>query len=156
MTIDSPIVVLLAVDVAVPAETGDLAVESLTAVRALKTGGVPPPVHGLQVEPVGYPKAASGANDSWNVLGLRWRCGWWLQFRYSVQMFRGLLFLGVGLRVEVGMVVVMVMVVVVRRLGWHAQVAGVLEVARVVVIVVCPVLVATWEEHFQKRLVIIF
>lgn len=78
MSIDSPIVVLLAVDVAVPAETGDLPVEALAAVRALKAGGVPPPVDGLQVEPVGYPKATSGANDSGDVLGLCRRGGWWL------------------------------------------------------------------------------
>lgn len=53
--IDSPIVILLAVNVSVSAEASDFAIESLTAVRALKAGRVPPPVHRLQVKPVGYP-----------------------------------------------------------------------------------------------------
>lgn len=102
--------------------------------RALKAGRVPPPVHRLQVKPVGYPEAASGANHPRNILGLRWRGGWRLQLRDRVQVFRGLLLLRVSLRVQMRVMVVMVVV----RLRRHAQVARVLEVA-----VAVPVLLAT-------------
>lgn len=133
---DSPIIVLLAVNVSVPAETGDFAVEALTAVGALKAGRVPPPVHRLKVKPVGYPEAASGANHPRHIVGLRGWGGRRLQFRDSVQVFGGLLLLRVSLRVQMRVMVVMV---VVGRLRGHAQVAWVLEVAAV------PVLLPTWR-----------
>lgn len=133
---DSPIIVLLAVNVSVPAETGDFAVEALTAVGALKAGRVPPPVHRLKVKPVGYPEAASGANHPRHIVRLRGWGGRRLQFRDSVQVFGGLLLLRVSLRVQMRVMVVMV---VVGRLRGHAQVAWVLEVAAV------PVLLPTWR-----------
>lgn len=121
----SPIIVLLAIDVAVTAEARDLSVETLTAVRALETRGVPPPVNRLKIEPVGYPEAAPCANHPGNVLGLRGRGGRRLELGDGVQVLRRLLLL----RLQMGMMVVMMMMVVVRRLRWHAQVVGVLKVA---------------------------
>lgn len=52
MRVHSPIVVLFAVDVPVPAEAGDLAVEALATVRALEARGVPSPVDGLEIKSV--------------------------------------------------------------------------------------------------------
>lgn len=59
-----PIVVLLAVDVPVASETGDLSVEGCVALAALEAGRVPLPVDRRQVEPVHDPPAASGAVGS--------------------------------------------------------------------------------------------
>lgn len=141
---EHPIIVLLAVNVSVPAETGDFAVEALTAVGALKAGRVPPPVHRLKVKPVGYPEAASGANHPRHIVGLRGWGGRRLQFRDSVQVFGGLLLLRVSLRVQMRVMVVMV---VVGRLRGHAQVAWVLEVAAV------PVLLPTSRGIVVSRVV---
>lgn len=54
-----PIVILLAVDVSVPGEAGDLPVQGVPAVAALQAGRVPPPVHRLQVEPVCDPASTA-------------------------------------------------------------------------------------------------
>jgi len=124
----SPIIVFLAIDVAVTAEARDLPVETLTTVRALETRGVPPPVNRLEIEPVGYPEAAPCANHPGNVLGLRGRGGRRLELGDGVQVLRRRLLL---LRLQMGMMVVMMMMVVVRRLRWHAQVVGVLKVTPV-------------------------
>lgn len=121
----SPIIILLAIDVPVTTEARDLSVETLTAVRALETRGVPPPVDRLKIEPVGYSEATSRTNYPGNVLGLRGRRGRWLELGNSMQVLRrGLLLL----RLQMGMMVVMMMVVVVRGLRWHAQVTRVLKV----------------------------
>lgn len=145
----SPVVILLAVDVAVSAEAGDLAVEALAAVRALEARGVPPPVDGLQVEPVGYPEAAARAHHTRNILGLRGRRGRRFQLRHRVQLLRraGLLLLRV--RMQMGMMVVMMVMVMVRGgLRRHAQIVGVLETSAVV-----PELLPTrWRTNKATRL----
>jgi hypothetical protein len=63
------VVVLFAVDVAVPGEARDLPVEGVPALTALEAGGVPPPVHRLEIEPVGDPEAAAGADGAAAVFG---------------------------------------------------------------------------------------
>lgn len=68
--------------------------------RALEARGVPPPVDGLEIEPVGYPEAATPAHHAGNVLGLHGRRGRRLQLRDRVQVIRRiLLLLRVRLRV---------------------------------------------------------
>lgn len=64
-----PVVVLFAVDVAVPGEARDLPVQGVPALTALEAGGVPPPVHRLEIEPVGDPEAAAGADGAAAVFG---------------------------------------------------------------------------------------
>lgn len=68
-----PVVIFLAVDVAVPREARDLAVESVPALAALQTGGMPSPVDRLQVEPVGDFGAAAGTHG--RIVGADRRCG---------------------------------------------------------------------------------
>lgn len=93
-------VVLPAVDVPVSAEAGAFPIETPTTMRALEARGVPPPVDGLKIEPVGYLQTTPRANHSRNVLGLRGRRGRWFQFRNRVQVLRrSLLLLRVRLRV---------------------------------------------------------
>lgn len=58
----SPIVIFLAVDVAIPGEARDFAVESVSTLAALEAGGVPSPVDRLKIEAIGDPQAAAGAD----------------------------------------------------------------------------------------------
>lgn len=117
---EHPIVVLLAVDIPVSAEAGDLPVETLATVRTLEARGMPPLVDSLEVEPVRYLEAASRANHvPRNVLGLRGRRGRRFQLRDGVQVLRRG-FLGVRLQMGMMMVMMVVMVMVVRSLRRHA------------------------------------
>lgn len=124
------VVILFAVDVAVPAEAGDLAVESLTTVGALQASGMPPSVYRLEIKPVGYSETTSSAHDPWYVLGLGWRCWRWFQFWNSMYIIVNTMILQIGLMLHLHLRLMIVQLLIVMTLlmalRWHCKITGIL------------------------------